>query len=225
MRALGGPQEDTWTASTGPDWSPHYHLSQPGTLQARLLGDALFPGPKPLLPLPRQQQIKRAGLLDFINVTYFSMPGRSFHLTRDTFFKLHVPSGSHMAWRLRTDWGLSGSMGLRSSPHFGGPGPPLGDTQLRFQMEGGQGRSPAASSRRPRVPPAPRRAGGPSQGGPGHSSAHSLALFAACPRHWGWPGPGDGEKIGQSDLSPGDHQALEERWAPHQVITFRNSVS
>ena len=161
MRALGGPQEDTWTASTGPDWSPHYHLSQPGTLQARLLGDALFPGPKPLLPLPRQQQIKRAGLLDFINVTYFSMPGRSFHLTRDTLVKLHVPSGSHMAWRLRTDWGLSGSMGLRSSPHFGGPGPPLGDTQLRFQMEGGQGRSPAASSRRPRVPPAPRRAGVP----------------------------------------------------------------
>ena len=38
-------------------------------------------------------------------------------------------------------------------------------------MEGGQGRSPAASSRRPRVPPAPRRAGGPSQGGPSHSSS------------------------------------------------------
>ena len=135
MRALGGPQEDTWTASTGPDWSPHYHLSQPGTLQARLSGDALFPGPKPLLPLPRQQQIKRAGLLDFINVTYFSMPGRSFHLTRDTFFKLHVPSGSHMAWRPRTDWGLSGSMGLRSSPHFGGPGPPRGIPSSAFRWK------------------------------------------------------------------------------------------
>lgn len=127
---------------------------------------------------PEQQQIKHAGLLDFINVIYFSVPGRSFHLTRETFFKLHVPSGSHAAWRLRTDWGLSGSMGLRSSPHFRGPGPLLGDTQPRFQMEGGQGRSPAASSRRLRAPPAPRRAGDPSQEAP---ATHLLTRWPCLP--------------------------------------------
>lgn len=37
----------------GPDWPPRHCLSQPGALQARLWGDALFPGLKPLLPPPR----------------------------------------------------------------------------------------------------------------------------------------------------------------------------
>lgn len=105
------------------------------------------------------------------------------------------------------------------------PRPPPGEAQLHFQMEGGQGQSPAASSRRPRAPPAPRRAGGHLREAP---TTHPL-------RHWPYllhvlsTGAGLGlgmeKKVRQSDLSPGNHQALEDRWAPDQVITFRKSVS
>lgn len=71
---------------------------------------------------------------------------------------------------------------------------------------------------------------------PGEPGAHLREAPATHPlRHWpcllhvlstgAGLGLGMEKKVRQSDLSPGDHQALEDRWAPDQVITFRKSVS